>query len=718
MVSLPGVEIWTACWSQDKAMALRHAAVLEYCSKILQPTGLLFFTAIRVPVALGIKIIPIQRMRSMAQFNVFVNYQVPKYARGEFLMSVHEDGFPLHPELWSDEFLAYDYIGAPWPNGLVGNGGFNLESRRLLRAKLRIPQTNAIHHPSDNWVCQVHRAELERQGIRFAPTEVALRFSTEYLGNDRPSFGFHGRGVCAAKYAEGWRQIEATRTGLPVQPLVPARPMPQISVPGLPLLVYCHPVTGYQALARAFMTSYRRYPPGIEHASVVLLNGGEATAEIRGIFEGLSNVTFVTHDNTGWDIGGYLKLARVADCQFMFCMGAHGYFRRPGWLRRIASVWEEQGPGFYGTLATYEVSPHFCTTGFAVSPEILCGYSAPVITKEDRYGFEHGQNSLVRSLIVKGYPVKLVTWDGVYSWRDWRCPANIYVRGDQSNCLTFFKHSDSYELSDYNEKRRRERLADNLWIFDRAYMRTAVLYLHVVGKSDDSAPGPEYYRPWSERFIASYRNFKGNAPHELVVMSCGGPVNDATRAMFPEAVRFLEYRGGGWDIGAMQSAAHQLRDAFDYVIAIATPVYFWKPGFIERMIQARERHGDGIFGPTASYENRPHIRTCCWAFSPHTFCQYPHLIDTRDRTFRAESGDLSITFWYKDRGQPQLLVTANGEYAMKDWRRLPNIFRRGNQSNCLVRDRHTDLYEEAEPVKRQELAALADGPKNPRTQYA
>ena len=30
-------------------------------------------------------------------------------------MVVHADGFIVHPEMWRDEFLDYDYIGSPWP---------------------------------------------------------------------------------------------------------------------------------------------------------------------------------------------------------------------------------------------------------------------------------------------------------------------------------------------------------------------------------------------------------------------------------------------------------------------------------------------------------------------------------------------------------------------------------------------------------------------------
>lgn len=42
-------------------------------------------------------------------------YELGDYIETDFVMLVHYDGFIVHPELWRDEFLDYDYIGAPWP---------------------------------------------------------------------------------------------------------------------------------------------------------------------------------------------------------------------------------------------------------------------------------------------------------------------------------------------------------------------------------------------------------------------------------------------------------------------------------------------------------------------------------------------------------------------------------------------------------------------------
>ena len=39
----------------------------------------------------------------------------------DFQLSIEWDGFPINPHLWEDEFMEWDYIGAPWPPSIVKN---------------------------------------------------------------------------------------------------------------------------------------------------------------------------------------------------------------------------------------------------------------------------------------------------------------------------------------------------------------------------------------------------------------------------------------------------------------------------------------------------------------------------------------------------------------------------------------------------------------------
>ncbi len=113
------------------------------------------------------------------------------------------DGYVAHGDAWRDEFLRYDYIGAPWPTTApcppeyrVGNGGFSLRSRRLFEIldDLDLPP----FHPEDLGICLKYRPHLERAGITFAPIELANNFSYEGLQPIR-CFGFHGMQSLSAR---------------------------------------------------------------------------------------------------------------------------------------------------------------------------------------------------------------------------------------------------------------------------------------------------------------------------------------------------------------------------------------------------------------------------------------------------------------------------------------------------------------------------------------
>ncbi len=109
------------------------------------------------------------------------------------MLIVQWDGFVIHADAWRQEFLDYDYIGAPWQDypepWSVGNGGFSLRSRALLVA-LQDPALEAVH-PEDICICQMHRAALEGNGIRFAPRAVARHFSVEDGELTSDILGFH-----------------------------------------------------------------------------------------------------------------------------------------------------------------------------------------------------------------------------------------------------------------------------------------------------------------------------------------------------------------------------------------------------------------------------------------------------------------------------------------------------------------------------------------------
>ena len=124
-------------------------------------------------------------------------YKVPKYVETSHMLFVQWDSWILNPEAWTDEFLEYDYVGAPWwyeDGKNVGNGGFSLRSTRLMRHVGANPEKYPFATAEDDQLCRVHREALEAEGFRWAPEDLAYRFSREVTGWERPdkSFGFHG----------------------------------------------------------------------------------------------------------------------------------------------------------------------------------------------------------------------------------------------------------------------------------------------------------------------------------------------------------------------------------------------------------------------------------------------------------------------------------------------------------------------------------------------
>lgn len=158
------------------------------------------------------------RLDSIDAYSHYMIYDLWRHVDTDHCLVVQADGYVIEPRLWSEEFLTYDYIGAPWrvsrtayldPWGKsirVGNGGFSLRSRKLLEAprKIEIPwdvnatdfynHMNAGLFSEDGNICVHNRHLYEQVGCVWAPLQVAMNFSREQKileKQPKRSFGFH-----------------------------------------------------------------------------------------------------------------------------------------------------------------------------------------------------------------------------------------------------------------------------------------------------------------------------------------------------------------------------------------------------------------------------------------------------------------------------------------------------------------------------------------------
>lgn len=125
-------------------------------------------------------------------YSELVLTELDQYVEGTHVLVMQWDSFVIHPQLWSDEFLQYDYIGPVWPHHPetpVGNGGFSLRSKKLLQT---IRQPGFIKkHPEDYCICANNKDFLEKYDIKIAPVKIAEQFAVERtLWHE--AFGFHG----------------------------------------------------------------------------------------------------------------------------------------------------------------------------------------------------------------------------------------------------------------------------------------------------------------------------------------------------------------------------------------------------------------------------------------------------------------------------------------------------------------------------------------------
>jgi hypothetical protein len=148
----------------------------------------------------GARHVPVQHFPSVHAYSEFMLRGMAEHVATDHILFVQWDTMICDKTLWTDEFLKYDYIGAPWPwspqGKNIGNGGFSLRSRRLLTALLDPVIALDANIPSavneDQCIGDHYREYLESQHqIKFPSTVLAAQFSYE-LGPKTPSFGCHG----------------------------------------------------------------------------------------------------------------------------------------------------------------------------------------------------------------------------------------------------------------------------------------------------------------------------------------------------------------------------------------------------------------------------------------------------------------------------------------------------------------------------------------------
>ena len=154
--------------------------------------------------------IEIPPFKSVGEWGRFVVFDLHRYIDSEFILLIHADGFVVNPDKWRNEFLEFDYVGAPWPlprdyfsyRDYYGNiirvgNSVSLRSARILRlpSQLNLPwSSDHGYFHEDGYLCVQNRHILQEYNVRFAPLSVSVHFSRErtlYENKHIEPFAFH-----------------------------------------------------------------------------------------------------------------------------------------------------------------------------------------------------------------------------------------------------------------------------------------------------------------------------------------------------------------------------------------------------------------------------------------------------------------------------------------------------------------------------------------------
>jgi hypothetical protein len=192
-------------WGEYRNMMVRVKKSLTYMVKYFNFHKIIFISC-EDPQIEGIRFVHTEPI-SYFDYNKWCLHDLSDYVTTEFGLLFQDDGYPLNPEMWRDEFMEYDYVGAPiklpsnipYKEELIGGGGFTLRSKRLMEftKTIQYPDQYGQYPNEDTTIAVTYRDEMLEKGIKICPHYIARYFVIQNAIDDNHTilntFGYHGR---------------------------------------------------------------------------------------------------------------------------------------------------------------------------------------------------------------------------------------------------------------------------------------------------------------------------------------------------------------------------------------------------------------------------------------------------------------------------------------------------------------------------------------------
>lgn len=191
MLELPNV---TLVMVETRCHELARLAIEDSIKKI-DFGEILICSDIEIKTSKPSRWVKVPDFNSYDKYGLYSVVVLPKLINTEFVLFIQFDSWVLDVEMWTNEYLKYDYIGPLWwhkDGKNVGCGGFTLTSTKFLNFIADNMDKYPLKQPFDDVICRQNRPAYEAEGFTFAPENLANNFAFERVGYKGQHFGFHG----------------------------------------------------------------------------------------------------------------------------------------------------------------------------------------------------------------------------------------------------------------------------------------------------------------------------------------------------------------------------------------------------------------------------------------------------------------------------------------------------------------------------------------------
>lgn len=228
-----------------------------------------------------------------------------------------------------------------------------------------------------------------------------------------------------------------------------------------------------------------------------------------------------------------------------------------------------------------------------------------------------------------------------------------------------------------------------------------------------------------QRFLSSYKRFSAGMDHTLFIIFKG--FDNATHlAEGQEVFRSLDYHtlftsDDSFDLGAYIEASHCI--SHKRVCFLNSNSEIASDGWLAKLAVNFALPHVGAVSATGSFESlsslgdsfprfpNPHIRSNAFMIQRDIFIDMLAGIKLKSKrdVYSIESGENSVTRRIFERGLTALVVGRDGRGYTPSWWPHSQTFRQGSQSNLLIHDNQTRMFENLSFEDKRQMSNLAWG---------